>query len=125
MSEILTDQVRVLLLCVCLSWYRTLCLDVHVSCCGFDFYFGEVHNLYPATDTSYLPMGNTETLRSKLLKQVCNIIKLYDDVEFFHVLNTFNNKVEHQFEEFKWLPNIKPIGLFEYTNQTGLGAVAK
>jgi len=37
MSEILTDQVRVLLLCVCLSWYRTLCLDVHVSCCGFEF----------------------------------------------------------------------------------------
>ena len=37
MSEILTDQVRVHLLCVCLSWYRTLCLDVHVSCCGFEF----------------------------------------------------------------------------------------
>ena len=27
----------VLLLCVCLSWYRTLCVDVHVSCCGFEF----------------------------------------------------------------------------------------
>jgi hypothetical protein len=106
---------------------RMACADGHkrVYLIGFDFYFGEVHHLYPATDTSYLPMGNTETIRSKLLKQVCNIIKLYDDVEFFHVLNTFNNKVEHQFEEFKWLPNIKPIGLFEYTNQTGLGAVAK
>jgi hypothetical protein len=37
MSEILTNQVRVLLLCVCLSWYRSLCLDVHVSCCGSEF----------------------------------------------------------------------------------------
>jgi hypothetical protein len=37
MSEMLTVQVRVLLVCVCLSWYRTLCVDVHVSCCGFEF----------------------------------------------------------------------------------------
>ena len=37
MSEVLTDQVSVLVLCVCLSWYRTLCLDVHGSCCGFEF----------------------------------------------------------------------------------------
>lgn len=107
---------------------RLACADGHkkIYMIGFDFYLqGDDQHIYPATDRSYIPIIDPTNLQQKLVKQVVSIVNQYKEIEFYHVLDTFNTKVKACFDEFRWLENLETIGMGQYINKTCLGAIAK
>jgi len=106
---------------------RLACADGHkkIFLIGFDFYIsaGYEKQIYPATEKSYVPVVDFSNLQQKLIKQVVTIMKMYDDVEFYHVLGEQVTSPNAMFEEFKWVPNLKTLGLLEYINLAQLGAL--
>jgi len=105
---------------------RLACADGHkkIFIIGCDFYLPNTQShIYPATEKSYLPIDDTANLREKILKQFITIMQLYDDVQFYYVIEEQVNDPVHIIEEFNWVPNVKAIGSMQYINLAELGAI--
>jgi hypothetical protein len=105
---------------------RLACADGHkkIYMIGMDFYFpGIKQNVYPQDGNLYKPIENHNYANVNLLKQLCEIFQLYDDVEFYHVQD--GHDPVHLFDEFNWFRNVKSIGFRQYISIAQLGAIAR
>jgi hypothetical protein len=101
------------------------CADGHtdVYMLGFDFYEVNDTHIYPKSTNAYGPLPESvTTLNSKIENQLTEIMTVYDDVNFFRVVQHKGLEIP---ENWKWLKNYNQIGYGEYVSLAQLGATAK
>ena len=100
------------------------CADGHkeVYLLGFDFYETGTENIYYKQLPCYDFVAVVEDCNAKWTKQLVNLINLYNDVNFYRVVE---HKKINTPDELLWLNNFKQLTYLEYISKCSIGGIAR
>ena len=103
------------------AWLACADGNKEVYLLGFDFYETGAENIYYKQRSCYNFVAEAEDCNAKWIKQLVNLINLYDDVSFYRVVE---HKKTNMPNKLLWLDNFKQITYTEYVNLCSIGGIA-